>query len=115
MKAPAAATAAPTRRSAPGLSAKGILISFWIDLDPNETALILYYEAKGRIGLVQASGSDSTPLLAMTTSIASRSGCRGTLHPTSRRFLGVAPSQKAVLYASGIDETVHDLAALIDP
>jgi hypothetical protein len=45
----------PARCRAPVLSAKRILISFWIDLSQNEAAkchLFFYYEPRGRIGLV---------------------------------------------------------------
>jgi hypothetical protein len=47
-----------------------------------------------------------------------RHGCTAAhlpnwLHRPLRRFLTVALSQKAVLYAGSIDETAHDLAAII--
>jgi hypothetical protein len=58
VKTTAAAMAVLTRRRAPVLSAKNILISFWIDLSQDEAALIFYYESQAPIGLVQSFGSD---------------------------------------------------------
>jgi hypothetical protein len=45
--------AALAPRLARVLSAKNILISFWMDLNRDEAAPIFFYERQARIGLVQ--------------------------------------------------------------
>ena len=108
--------AAPAPRRAPRmLSAKNILISFWIDLNRDEAAPIFYYDRQDRIGLVQPFGRISTPLFGLSAISARSPMRRRTLVSTPRRFFGVALSHKAMGDASRIDEHAHDLAVIIDP
>jgi hypothetical protein len=113
-KAPAAATAALTRRRAPVLCTKCILISLWIDLPQGRSCPYRCYEPQGRIGLVQASTNDSTPLLGPSVTRACSLTRRRALDPTPRPFLIDALSHKTMLYAPGIDETADDLTTVVD-
>jgi hypothetical protein len=97
------------------LSAKSILISFWMDLNRDEAAPIFYYERQARIGLVQPFGRISTPLSGLSVTSAHSPMRRRTLDSTPRRLFGVALSHKAMGDASSINERAQDLTAVIDP